>query len=162
MIKEKSADERSLTVGSAIARSFSDSMQLSSSEAYRKLDQLASDLVSIGENEKEQREIQRRVAEAKVSLLYERKGCMTVFEKAWSDLLEVGFSNPEREASMRFYYIKFLLANGVRKDEIKREISRMGSLIDNNFGENEFSQKQHFLNVKKQLEDEFESSFKAT
>jgi hypothetical protein len=87
------------TIDSAMAAFF----ELASSEVVCKFDKLEENLLQKERKSIEILEIKRRVAEAKISILFEKIDAKSVFEDSWNDIESFGYSTREREATVLFY-----------------------------------------------------------
>ncbi len=103
--------ERERQYVSAIERATATSLRVSTAEAIEVFDACAIQVLSRVDSPAEALELRRRIAEAKVSVLFERHDALVEFSKAWAELESLGYSSNEREASMLVYALK------VRQDE---------------------------------------------
>lgn len=103
--------ERERQYVSAIERATAKSLRVSTAEAVEVFDACAIQVLSRVDSPAEALELRRRIAEAKISVLFERHDALVEFSKAWAELESLGYSSNEREASMLVYALK------VRQDE---------------------------------------------
>ena len=151
MTESKESNERSNTVGKAIANTMAKSFELSSLEVIDKFNLLENSLLENVTNSVEMLEIKRRIAEAKISIIFEKSDSKDVFEGVWDNFHTLGYSTAEREATMLFYRTQFLIRNKYDKPLVINSIERLGE-IANGF-ENDQSEQlsQHFKKVHKNL-----------
>lgn len=99
--------ERSRNVARPIERIMVDANSREPKEIVRLLDECQEKLLSDSAGEFEATEIARRIAEAKISLLFDREGADDEFVASWESMESVGYTSLEREASMLFFQLKF-------------------------------------------------------
>jgi len=120
-------NERSRHVGKAIAETTAKALKLSPPDVMEVFDELKNIIFVDNFDESETLEIQRRIAEAKISVLA-GKEISKEFENAWNDIENLGYSDAEREASMVFYRAQFLIDKDLLS-EASIAIERLGELI---------------------------------
>ena len=151
MTDSADSNELSITVAKAISDSMSESFELPSSEIIYKFDKVEVSLLQKKHSDAEALEIMRRIAEAKISIIFNKVDTSSAFENAWKDIESLGYSTAEREATMLFYRAQFLMRNNLGRDLVANAIERLG-IIANNF-KNERSERlaDHFEKVHKNL-----------
>ena len=151
--------EKSVDVGKVIAKATAEAFKLSASETTEHFDNLQSSLLEKDFNDSEKLEIKRRIAEAMLSILSE-KSSFEDFEKAWDYIESLGYSDPEREASMVFYRASFLIKNKTDKNLAEKAIDRLEALI-NTFKEKKLQHLiEHFTQAHNRLLNDANSAFK--
>lgn len=124
------SQERSRSVAKAIERAMVSALRADSAKVTSLLDTCRSSLFAESYDDVERTEIARRVAEAKISILYERENARDEFMASWGELEGLGYSSLEREASMLVYYVKFSERSNVSGDADRRNaLNRLEALI---------------------------------
>ncbi len=145
-------NSRSVNVAKTIGKEIANSFDLSSKKVLEKFDSLEIELLEQGFDVREATEIKRRIAEAKVAILFNRIGDKDEMERAWNDIELTGYSTKEREASILFYYAKYLIKNRSDRSLITTIIDRLGNLTEEfKIQESQEKLAEHFANVHESL-----------
>lgn len=124
------ADERSRAVAKAIERTMVSAFRAGSSEVIALFNACRTSLMAEGLEDAERAEVARRIAEAKVSVLFEREGAAAEFLESWGELEALGYASLEREASMLVYFLKFIdRVHGADGQEKRGVLDRLDKLI---------------------------------
>lgn len=126
-MSESAEMRRSQVVGKAIAYMMAKVVRAEPSTVVSELDRCRKELLEAAETDWEREEIRRRIAEAKISVLWESSD-RDRFMSSWSEIERLGYSSPEREASMLFYFLEFSARNGGSEEACKAELDRLSSL----------------------------------
>lgn len=124
---------RSRAVGRAIEQALESAIAASSDEADGLLTEVETGLLAGTADDYETLEVKRRVAEARLSLFYSMPTSHELARSAWVALERLGFSSPEREASMLVYWAKHLVVRG-RPEEAANCALRLESLARQSLG----------------------------
>lgn len=124
-----------------------------SSEVIALFDACRTSLLAEAHEDVERAEVGRRIAEAKVSVLFEREDATHAFLMSWDELEGLGYASLEREASMLVYFIKFTeRANGTDKRRDKQSaLDRLGKLINRMIESGSDALADHFRAVHSKL-----------
>jgi hypothetical protein len=130
MSEREFSKERSLRVSKAIDQAMLRAVSAASAEVIVIFDICHSNLISSQlPSHAEKREIARRICEAKISELHHRRGPRKEFLSTWLEMEALGYSSMEREASMLFFYIRFMENNGT-EEAVSVALSRFAVLVD--------------------------------
>ncbi len=102
----------------------------------------------------------RRLAEARLSLFFDRKDGEPYFDEAWLDMENLGYSSSEREASMLFLRAKNLLERADR-DDLEEALIRFRVVVETKVSGESAAIAAHFHKVLAQLESEANSGRRA-
>ena len=139
-------DEISKQIASRIAEAMSRAFQLGCAEVDRLFSALGADLDTIVRSPEQRIELQRRLAETRIALLYKRADAAPFFDNAWDEIERLGFSNAEREATALVYRAKYLAR---RKQDVEQEATlvRLGRIIDDVLAQESSELAGHFRRV---------------
>ena len=141
--------KESRAAAQAIANAIACSFEKSPEEIESFFNVLGDKLADQRFSSRERSEIRRRITEAKISILFKKRDSERLFRSAWNEMLALGFSNAEREATMRNYHIEFLLRTGASEQEILDEIQKFDSIIQNKIRKAAPKMAAHFMTVKR-------------
>ena len=113
-----------------IETEIANSLKLPPKEIVEKFNNLQERLLNLEVSDSEALEIKRRIAEAKISILFNWIDNENEMDQAWSDIEIIGYSTKEREASMLFYYSKYLIKNKKHKNIVINIIDRLVGLVE--------------------------------
>jgi len=150
--------ERSIYVGKAIAETTVKAFKLTPTGVIELFDELEAALITNNYNKSETLEVQRRIAEAKVSVLAGKEPS-SEFEAAWNDVESLGYTDTEREASMVFYRAKYLIRKGSDKSSASNAIERLGVLVGYFNDQQSQHLADHFSQVHEKLLNDLASKF---
>lgn len=161
MTPERSeADNRSRSVAKSIGRIVANAFDCSASDAMALFDQTESELLAEIDNEAEAIEVRRRIAEAKVSILAEkRESTAEEFESNWRALEILGFSNLEREASMLFCRAQFSIQHSAGENYAAYALKRLQDVIERLEKSEEIRLVEHFRKVHDRLSGDFKRAY---
>lgn len=146
--------ERSQHVGKMIDQTMVKAFGVESADVLVLFDACCSSLFSETQDKVERTEIARRIAEAKISILYQLENVGDDFRSSWAEINGLGFSSIEREASMLFYYLKYC-ARANDKDDLDLDaqsaISRLETLIAQMVASGDETLAGHFETVRDQF-----------
>ena len=159
MIDTNKSNEECATVAKAIEYTMAMSLDLSTPEVVEKFNLLESSLLENETNPVKILEIKRRVAEAIITIIFEKSDSKDVFENAWDNIHKLGYSTVEREATMLFYRAQLLIRNKYDKPLVINTIGRLGEIA--NYIKNKRSQQlaEHFKKVHKNLIIEMDAKY---
>lgn len=127
----RGADERSRRVGQAIDRTTVRAFPADARRVVELFDACAASLTTENFDDLERVEVARRIAEAKVAVLFEREGAITEFLESWEALQALGFSSLERKLSMLVHFMLFAdRTYGRDSPETRGALDRMERLTD--------------------------------
>ena len=149
----------SIEIVRLIETEIANSFKLPSKEVVEKFNKLQERLLNLEVSDSEALEIKRRIAEAKISILFNRIDNENEMDQAWSDIEIIGYSTKEREASMLFYYSKYLIKNKKHKNIVINIIDRLVGLVEE-FKTDQSQEKlaEHFAKVHANLISELKNS----
>lgn len=151
-IKKNFDQERSRYAARMIEQAMVDALRASSEEAINIIDTCRLALLADSSSEVERLEVARRIAEVKVSILYEKEGAKDDFLASWAEIESLGYSSPEREASMLFYFVKFNERLKPQAESNKEcALDRLGVLIGEMEASGENNLASHFRSVYSKL-----------
>mgnify|MGYP003527830995 CR=1 FL=1 len=111
--------ERGRAVGKTIAKAMVEVLSASPGEVVSRMDSCRDNLLETAEDDEERDEIRRRIAEAKLSILWESRDTSR-FMAVWQEMERLGYTSAEREASMLFYILEFCARDVSCKDFLDR------------------------------------------
>lgn len=120
----------SIEIVRLIEAEIANSLKLPPKEVVKKFNNLQERLLNLEVSDSEALEIKRRIAEAKISILFNWIDDENEMDQAWSDIEIIGYSTKEREASMLFYYSKYLIKNKKHKNIVINIIDRLVGLVE--------------------------------
>ena len=144
--------QRSSKIGRKIGFALRSAIELAGPEADVLFAATEQEALKIAVGELEKLEVRRRVAEARLSLFYCSQTSGDFARRAWEDLESMGFSSPEREASMLFYWADYLLNSGATNSEIRASIERFGTVVGAEFEGESAEVAEHFRAVHHRLQ----------
>lgn len=125
-----SDQERSRAIGRAIETATLAAFDAAPAQVTSIFDECLSRLLGSSNSDWERVEISRRVYEAKVSILSGMSDAGDEFIEAWSGIERLGYSSLEREATMVFYFIRFIFKSGSDcEGKADAALSRLWGLI---------------------------------
>lgn len=102
----ESRESRSSHIGKEIALTVAGVGRAPVTEVLRRLDECRDRLRGVTRDEQEEREVARRIAEAKLSLIWKRPDARHLVDALWREIEGLGHGSLEREASMLCFRLK--------------------------------------------------------
>lgn len=153
------SNDKSRSVSKAIAEVTAQAFELTSREALAIFDELEFELLHKEPDKSKCLEIKRRIAEAKISIIYDRNISRNIFDESWNDIQRLGFSTAEREATMLFYRAYFLIKDGKDRRLTADTINRLGLLVSDLRVKRSKLLAEHFERVHSRLMNDFKAKF---
>ena len=100
-------------------------------------------------------EIRRRICEANVTCAATRAVSVEEYESLWGELISLGFSSFEREASMNFFRAKFLMRNSKLSGNALEAINSINRCIAQFKSSGNDRTADHYSRVYKKLVEEY-------
>jgi len=119
-------DNTSLEVGKLLSNTYAYCIQLSSQEAINTLEAAEKKCLNIDTSSLHALEIKRRVAELKLQILCDHRARFSLVENSRQNLIEVGFTNLEREITNEIYFV--IYCEKIEKTNTAKEV--LGKLIE--------------------------------
>lgn len=126
---DQSAADRSRIVAKAIESTIAQVLESPTPDVVRALDGCCDGLLAEDTPAEEFAEIARRIAEAKLSVLFNRADGGVEASNAWRTLEGLGFLSAEREASMLFYVIRSSCDPTIGLGERPALMSRLAGVV---------------------------------
>jgi hypothetical protein len=119
--------ERGRAVGKTIAKAMAEVLSATPDEVVSRMDGCRDSLLDTAVDDEERDEIRRRIAESKLSILWESRDASR-FMAVWQEMERLGYSSAEREASMLFYFLEFCALDGCDDVSCKDYLDRLERL----------------------------------
>jgi len=139
--------ERSRFVARTIERAMVSALHAEPRAAIDLLNAARSSLMPEASSEAEKVEIARRVAEAKISTLWDREDATTEFQASWIEIERLGYSSPEREATMLVYFLKSNSRSSKQDSRSRDAVDRLEALIGQMASAGDVNLADHFRGV---------------